>query len=391
MKAEEFRVEARAWLADQAGPYRAALGADNPSLVFADVSDTDHVERGRQWQRLVFAAGYAGVAWPVEYGGRGLDPEVAAVWTQEVAAAGLPPSISLIGEAMVGPALLAHGTEGQKRRWLEPILRADEIWCQLFSEPGAGSDLAAVATTAVRDGGTDNADWLVTGHKIWTSAAHYADYAILLARTDPTVPKHKGCTFFLLDMSVPGITVRPLRQMTGGAAFNEVLLDGARVPDSMRLGAVGEGWRVAMTTLMAERFNLGAGIARVGGGVQRLLDDLRPLGVADDPHVRQLAAQVWIDAQVSALMAERALQASLAGPGVTPGPDSGTARLAATRVSRRSDELLDAMRGAGAMVVDQYTAMQLWIPATRIAAGTEEVLKNVIAERVLGLPREPRP
>jgi alkylation response protein AidB-like acyl-CoA dehydrogenase len=311
----------------------------------------------------------------VEHGGRGLPIGRRLIWAQEAAAAGVAPAINLVGEAMVGPTLMVHGTEEQRRRYLPPILAGDEIWCQLFTEPEAGTDLAGVTTTAVA--AADGASWLVSGHKIWTSGAHYADWGILLARTDWDVPKHDGCTMFVVDMRSPGVTVRPVRQMTGGSAFNEVLLDGVRVADSDRVGPVGEGWPAAVTALRAERLALGLGGARVGGTVERMLSELRPRGVADDPVVRQTAAQLWIDARVLEVMGER-------------GADGAVLRLAAIRVSRRSDELLDAMRGADAMLVDDWTPLQLWIPATRIGGGTEEALRTVVAERVLGLPRSPR-
>lgn len=379
-----FRAEARAWLAAHVGPYRVDVDPDSPSLVFADVDDRGHLDRGLRWQRELHADGWSGLGWPVEHGGRDLPIALRAVWAQELAAAGAPPPINLLGESIVGPTIMAHGSADQQRRHLPPILPAEQIWCQLFSEHEAGSDMAAVTTTARRhDGG-----WVVEGRKIWTSGAHYADWAILLARTDWDAPKHRGCTYFLLDMHQPGITTRPIRQMTGGAAFNEVLLDGARVADEDRLGPEGGGWGVAVTTLMHERLSLGLGLARVGGGVERILDQVRARGAAADPAVRQLAAQLVVDARCVQYLGWR-IVAALAEGGV-PGPEGSVAKLASARVSQRYDELADAMRGAGAMLADEYTLLQLWVPATRIAGGTDEVLKNVIAERVLGLPPEPR-
>jgi len=379
-----FRVEARRWLAAHVGPYRVDVDPDSPSLVFADVDDLAHLERGRAWQRELHAGGWAGLAWPAVHGGRDLAIPLRAVWAQELSTAGAPPPINLLGEAIAGPTIMAHGTPAQQRRFLPPILDASEIWCQLFSEPEAGSDMAAVTTTAVRHG----ENWVIDGHKIWTSAAHYADWAMLLARTDWDVPKHRGCTYFLLDMKQPGITVRPVRQMTGGSAFNEVTLDAALVDDENRLGVEGDGWKVAVTTLLHERLNLGLGLARVGGGVERLLAQLRPRGVADDPLVRQLAAQLVVEARCVQYLGWRIV--SKLAEGQVPGSEGAVAKLASGRVSRRYDELLEAMRGAGSMVEDDYTLLQLWVPATRIAGGTDEVLKNVIAERVLGLPPEPR-
>jgi len=379
-----FRSAARSWLHVHATPYRADANLGSPSLVFGDVDDVDHLERGRAWQRELCAGGWAGLGWPIEHGGRNLPLPLRAIWAEELSAAGAPAPINLLGEAVVAPTLLAHGTVDQRRRFLAPILTAEEIWCQLFSEHGAGSDLAGVSTTATREGD----GWVVDGRKIWTSGAHYADLAVLLARTDWDVPKHQGCTYFLLDMHQPGVTVRPVRQMTGGCAFHEVVLSEACVEDGHRLGPVGGGWEVAMTTLGHERLQLGLGLARAGGSVKHLVTQLRPHGVADDPVVRQLAARLVIDARCSQYLGWRMLAQADAGQG--PGPDSSLAKLASGRVTRRFDELAEAMRGAGAMLCDRYTPIQLWAPATRIAGGTDEILKNIVAERVLGLPAEPR-
>ncbi len=379
--AASFRAEVRDWLDRHVGPYRVDLTADSASLVFADVSDSAYVDRGKAWQRLLHDAGWAGLGWPVEHGGRGASMAERVIWAQESAAAGAPPGINLLAEGIVGPTLMAHGDEQQQRRYLPPMLTGEEIWCQLFSEPDAGSDIAAVRTTAVRDGD----GWRVDGHKTWTSAAHYADFGVLLARTDWDAPKHRGSTYFVVDLHAPGVTTRPLRQMTGGAAFNEVLLDGVPVPDPARVGDVGEGWSVARTTLWHERLNLGLGLTRVGGGVGRVLDRFAASPMASDPVVRQTAAQLWIESRCLGYLGERAL-AALAEGGA-PGPEGSVAKLASARVSRRCDELLDASRGAGATVWDDDTLVQLWIPATSIAGGTDEVLRSVLAERVLGLPR----
>jgi alkylation response protein AidB-like acyl-CoA dehydrogenase len=363
---DQFRADARAWLAAHAGPY----GDGTPSLPFAAAGDDAALDRGRAWQRELHAGGWAGLGWPTTYGGRDLPLSLQAVWAEELAAAGAPPPFNLIGEAVAGPAILAHGTEDQRRRYLPPILDAGEIWCQLFSEPGAGSDLAAVAATATPHGG----GWAVDGHKTWSSGAHDADRGLLLARTDADAPKHQGLTCFLLDMRRPGVTVRPVRQMTGGSAFDDVILEGAHIDDADRLGPAGGGWAVAMTALASERLLLGLGLARAGAGVDRLLDDLRP---CEDPLLRQLAAQLVVDTRVAQLLGRR----------LPPGPEAALAKLASGRVSRRYDELVDAMRGAGSMLTDEHTPRQLWLPATRIAGGTDEVLKDVIAERILGLPK----
>ena len=386
MTEEEFRAGARAWLAAHAGPYRI----DRRALPFVDAGEDADLERGRAWQRELHAGGWAGLGWPTEYGGRDLPIALQCVWAEELAVAGAPPPVNLIGEAVAGPAILAHGTEEQRRRYLAPILDAGEIWCQLFSEPGAGSDLAAVAATAApRAGG-----WTVDGHKTWSSGAHHADRGLLLARTDTGAPRHQGLTCFLLDMRRPGVTVRPVRQMTGGSAFDDGILEGAHVDEADRLGPAGGGWAVAMTALASERLQLGLGLARAGAGVDRLLAELRP---CDDPVVRQLAAQLVVDTRVAQLLARRMSQGP-SGPSSgsqgpsdpssgRQGPEAALAKLASGRVSRRYDEVVDAMRGAGSMLTDDHTLRQLWLPATRIAGGTDEVLKNVIAERVLGLPK----
>ena len=380
-----FRVEARAWLEAHVGPFRVERDRGGESLIFADVNDTAYVERGKAWQRVLFDGGYAGLSWPQEYGGRGLGMSQRIVWSQEANAAGAPPSVNIIGEGMAGPTIIAHGTDEQKQRYLERLLRGDEIWCQLFSEPAAGSDVAAVTTRADRDGD----EWVVSGQKVWTSAAHYAQFGILLARSDWDVPKHRGCTYFIVDMHAPGVTVRPLRQMTGGASFNEVFFDDVRVPDSQRVGAIGNGWAVAVTTLMNERMSIGVNLGGGAGfGYDRVLGELRDRGVADDPNVRQLAARIYIESKCLEYLGYRAVSKLLAGQ--IPGPEGSVAKLAVTRVARKASQLLDALRGPGTMVRDDYTEMQLWIPAISIAGGTDEVLRNIVGERVLGLPGEPR-
>ena len=371
-----FRVAARAWLADHVGPYR--VDPSGPSLVFGDVSDPGFVSRGRAWQRELRQAGYAGLGWPERYGGRGLPASRQLVWAEEAAAAAAPPAVNLIGEAVAGPTLLACGTEEQKRRWLPALLRADEIWCQLFSEPDAGSDLASVGTTARRrDDG-----WVVSGHKAWVSGAHYADLGLLLARSDPAAPARGGLTCLVVDMRAAGVTVRPRRQMTGGAAFADVLLDDVVVPGSWRVGEEGGGWRVARTGLTAERLNLGLGAARMAGFTDRLLADLRSRPAAADPCVRQQAAELWIESRNLRHLGRRAVCGTE--------PAGEVLKLASSRLARRTDEMLDAVRGAGAMLHDEYTLAQLWTPAVSMGGGVDEVLKDVVAEQVLGLPREPR-
>src|SRR5438445_64892 len=361
-----FRGEARAWLAEHVGPFKVEPDRGGESLIFADVEDTGYVERGKAWQQVLFGGGYAGLGWPTEFGGRGLPIGQRIVWGQEASAAGAPPTINVIGEGMAGPTIISHGSQQQKQRYLEPLLRGDEIWCQLFSEPAAGSDVAAVTTRAERDG----------------------DFGILLARSNWDVPKHRGCTYFVVDMKTPGVTVRPLRQMTGGASFNEVFLDDVRIPDAQRVDAEGNGWAVAVTTLMNERLSIGVNLGGSGFGYDRVLDELRERGVADDPNVRQRPAQVYIASKCRQYLGSRAVSKLMQG--AIPGPEGSVAKLAITGLARKADLLLDALRGPGAMLRDRYTDMQLFIPALSIAGGTDQVLRNIIGERVLGLPGEPR-
>lgn len=368
-----FRVEVRAWLAGHVGPYR--VDGRGPSWVFADVSDPDFVARGRAWQRQLHDAGYAGLGWPLEYGGGDLPPSRQLVWAEEAAAAGAPPPVNLIGEAAAGPALLACASAEQKRRWLPPMLRGEAVWCQLFSEPEAGSDLRAVRTVAERHGD----DWVVTGDKAWVSGGHYADLGLLLARDGTSAG---GLTCLVLDMRAGGVSVRPRRQMTGGAAFADVLLDGVRVPDSGRVGDPGRGWAVAGAALAAERLNLGLGVARLARFVDRILAELRTRPAAADPAVRQLAAQLDIEARSLRHLGQRAVCGT--------GPAGEVLKLASSRLARRTDQLLDSVRGAGALLQDEYTLAQLWTPAVSLGGGVDEVVRDILAERVLGLPSERR-
>jgi alkylation response protein AidB-like acyl-CoA dehydrogenase len=296
---------------------------------------------------------------------------------------------------MCGPAILAHGTDAQRERYLRPLLRADEVWCQLFSEPGAGSDLAAVATKAVRDG----AGWRVTGQKVWTTGAQWCDFGILLARTDPDVPKHRGLTMFLLDMKAPGVTVRPLREMTGKALFNEVFLDDVLVPDGDRVGEVGQGWSVALTVLMNERFTVAGDGSVYGAGPDALAEAVRRRlpQLADDrrPGVLQEFASCWVEALACRMTGNRMLTAIAQGR--QPGPEGSTGKLAAAQLLARVADLGLRMQGDDALFgasVDGDTKWQYvatFAHGAALAGGTTEIMKNILGERVLGLPQEPRP
>ncbi len=299
-------------------------------------AEREHVRQSKAWQRTLFDGGWAGITWPKEYGGRGGTPIEAIIFAQEQARFDVPTSVFAQGIGMAGPTIMAHGTDGQKERFLEPMLRGEEVWCQLFSEPGAGSDLAALATSAVRDGD----EFLVNGQKVWTSSAHFSDWGILLARTDFDAPKHRGITYFLVDMTTPGIDVRPLRQATGAAHFNEVFLTDVRIPADNVVGAVNGGWGVIMTTLTNERtmIGTGAGVGDAFGDIVRLA---REFGRTGDPVVRQALADTYIRLQllkylgwriqtaVSRNQAARARElGAQAGPVPAPRPDRRSGHVA---------------------------------------------------------------
>lgn len=351
--------------------------------------------------RARFDAGLAWVHFPPGLGGLGAAPAVQAVVDAELAAAGAPdnePHRIGIGLGMAAPTLLAHGTDAQRARFLRPLWTGEEVWCQLFSEPGAGSDLAALATRARRDGD----GWVVDGQKVWTSSAHTARWAILIARTDPDLPKHRGISYFVLDMTDPGVRVRPLRQITGEAEFNEVFLTDVRVPDAHRLGDVGDGWRIAQTTLNNERVAIGG--ARPAA--ERMVDKVahtwrtRPELRTHDTHQRLLAG--WLAAEVTRLTGERLRQRLAAGG---PGPEGAGMKLAFARQAQELSGLELELLGEEGLGYDDWTLVRpdqvrftgreagyryLRAKGNSIEGGTSEVLRNVIAERVLGLPREPR-
>ncbi|MEX0665291.1 MAG: acyl-CoA dehydrogenase family protein [Acidimicrobiia bacterium] len=335
----------------------------------------------RQWQAKAAADGWAGIGWPTEYGGRGASLMEQIIFTQETTRFVVPDHVFRVGIGMGGPTVIAHGTEEQKRRWLRPLLTGEEIWCQLFSEPGAGSDLAGLRTSAVRDGN----EWVLNGQKVWSSGAHYSQWGLLLARTDPDVPKHQGITYFMLDMSLPGIEVRPLRQMTGGAHFNEVFFTDVRVPDADRLGDSNDGWRVAQTTLLNER----AAIVELLGDRNAAEPLIALASGTADASTRQELAQVHIESAIMRYLGLRIVTAFAQGR--LPGPEASVAKLAMGALLRRSGSLALQLLGARGMVDDDdWTTAFLAAPAIRIAGGSDEIQRNIIGERVLGLPKEPK-
>jgi alkylation response protein AidB-like acyl-CoA dehydrogenase len=367
---EAFRDQVRAWLRqNHPGPE-----PDREEAKF---------EFRRDWQRKLHEAGWAGISWPKEYGGRGATLIEQAIFSEEMARAKAPAPVNVLGLVMGGPVVIAHGTEEQKERFLEPILSAEEIWCQGFSEPESGSDLASLKTKAIRE----NGGWRVTGQKVWTTYAHEAKWCMLLARSDANAPKHKGLTYFICDMEQDQIEVRPLRQITGEAEFNEIFLEGAYIPNENLVGGEGNGWNVAITTLMHERAGLGAASAIA---VRRELDELIALiserGLAEDPVIRQRIAELKIGVEALRLGSLRALTQQMK-VGI-PGPEGSVAKWEWAMVNQKLSELAVDVLGPEALLPDSEWAYRfLRARANSIEGGTTEVMKNIIAERVLGLPK----
>ncbi len=379
---EGFRSDLRAWLtANPPGPEPESLDA--------------WVAYGKDWQRRLFEAGWCGVHWPAEYGGRGASVIEQILFEEEMARAQAPLLINLAGLTMGGPVLIAHGTEAQKQRHLKRILAADEIWCQGFSEPNAGSDLAALKTRAVLDGDS----FVVNGQKVWTSFARYADWCMLLVRTDPEAPKHRGITFLLVDMRSPGISVRPLRQISGEDDFNEVFFEDVRVPRANVIGAINGGWDIAITTLMHERQTLTFSRQLQS---RRALHDLLALArrptrgapLARDPLARQQLAAAYIDSEAMRYTALRNLTRVLRG-GV-PGPEGSIEKLFWSEMYQRMLEGALALQGPFGQLMQgsphavddgRWGHLMLYSRGRTIAAGSSEIQRNIIAERVLGLPR----
>ena len=366
----EFRDAVRAWI-EANHPGREPDG------------DPDAFEFRRAWQRALNERGWAGLSWPTEYGGGGATLVELAIFYEETARAGAPQMANTLGLAMGGPTVIAHGTEEQKRRFLPPILSADEIWCQGFSEPGSGSDLASLKTRAVRDGD----EWVVTGQKVWTTYAHEAKWCMLVARTDQDAPKHRGLTYFLMDMEQDAVEVRPLVQITGEAEFNELFIEEARIPDENIVGGEGNGWHVAITTLMHERAGLAFALqVQVQIALRELQDQIRAAGRADDPLIRQRFAQVFVEAQVLRLNAYRGLTATMKRG--APGPEGSLGKWHWAEVNQALTELAMDVAGPHALLADDaWTYRFLRARANSIEGGTTEILRNIVAERVLGLPR----
>jgi alkylation response protein AidB-like acyl-CoA dehydrogenase len=350
--------------------------------------------KARASQACMYDGGYVGVTWPKEYGGQGGTPMQQAIVDQEMARAAVPMHIGIIGLGMCGPTVIHHGSTDQKERYLSRLLRGDDIWCQLFSEPASGSDLAGLRTKAVREGD----GWRVNGQKVWTTLAHVSDYGIVLTRTDADVAKHRGLTMLVVDMKAPGVTVRPLRQMSGHAEFNEVFFDDVYIPDSERLGDVNDGWRVALTTLMSERLSLGGGGTEVGMGIAPVVEHVRGklAGLSADRQavVRQQLGRAYV--QTLGIRYNGYRQLSAISKGSMPGPEASAGKLAGTKAAREVADLAvrllgdEAVYGATRDGSSLFQDSQAGLPGMAIAGGTDEILRNVLGERVLGLPAEPR-
>jgi len=367
---QSFRDELSAWVA-------ANHPGEEPS------GDEAAWEFKVAWQQELHKNRYAGLSWPEQFGGRGATLIEQAIFGEEMARQKAPSPANVLGLVMGGPVVIAHGTEEQKQRYLEPILSAEEIWCQGFSEPESGSDLASLKTKAVKS----NGEWVVTGQKVWTTFAHHAKWCMLVARTDQDAPKHKGLTYFLMDMEQDAVQVRPLRQITGEAEFNELFIEEARIPDENVVGGVGNGWAVAITTLMHERAGLGAAAAAsVKIALGQLVELANERGVADDPIVRQKIAALLTDAEALRLNAWRGLS-GIMKTGI-PGPEGSLPKLQWAAINQSLTELAVAIQGEEGLTRDSdWTYRFLRARANSIEGGTTEILKNIIAERVLNLPR----
>jgi alkylation response protein AidB-like acyl-CoA dehydrogenase len=384
-----FRAEARAFLSANA----ERKAGSRPTLRLGGM-DGEAVKRCKAWQAKKADAGFAGLTWPKKFGGREASPILQVIYNQEEEDFTVPRGLFEIGLGMCIPTMMAYANPEQLARYVQPALRGEEVWCQLFSEPAGGSDLAALRTRAERDGD----DWIINGQKIWTSGAHLSDFGIIVVRTDPNVPKHEGLSFFFLDMKSPGIEIRPIHQMSGTRHFNEVFFTDVRVPDAQRLGAVGQGWKVSLTTLMNERLAVGE-VARPD--VDDLVALSRSVKLDGEPAIRNAAVRERIAewyARSQGLKFTRFRTMTALSRGETPGPENSIAKLVnASKLQDIASFGMDLMGEAGLVLDDDlaeaygmFQAALLSSPSSRIAGGSDEILRNIIAERVLGMPPDIR-
>jgi alkylation response protein AidB-like acyl-CoA dehydrogenase len=369
-----YRAEVRAWIEahrDEAPPLVGAMHAGDPTEF-------------RRWQGKLAEAGLVGVTWPKDFGGAGLGPVEQVIVNAELQRAGCPGILDHIAVGNIGPTIIAYGTEPQKERFLGPLLHGDEGWCQLFSEPAAGSDLAGITTRARP---SDGGGWRITGQKVWTTGAQWADFGLLIARTNPDVPKHRGLTMFLLPMHAEGVTVRPLRQISGGSHFNEVFLDDVDLPADAVIGEVDGGWGVAMTTLMFERLALLAAFEQLGWSAEDFVAPIADHPALAEADVRQRIAEVATELLSLRYSAYRTLTALARGD--VPGPEAGLGKLSVITAGIKGAELIAEVLGPDAL--DGYWGdFAAEMPGLRTGGGTEEILRNTVGDRVLGLPPEPR-
>ena len=377
-----FRQEARKW-----------LEANIPTK--SELEGLDYISAAKLWQKRKYDAGWACLRWPKEHGGRGASTIENVIFGQEESKIDSPDSIFAIGHGMCGPTMMAWATDEQNKEYLPPLASGDKVWCQLFSEPAGGSDLAALRTRAEKDGD----DWIINGQKIWTSGAHYSDYGIIVLRTDPTAPKHQGLSYFFIDMKSPGIEIKPIKQISGGANFNEVYFTDVRVPNAQMLGAVGQGWQVALTTLMNERASIGGG----GGGVNfnsvfKLAQDVN---IGDEPAIKDMSVRRkladWY-VQESGLKFTGYRSMTALSKGEIPGPENSIGKLVgAPKQQDMASFAIDLLESSGAIwdpeiseEAGMFQGAYMASPGLRIAGGTDEIMANIIAERVLGLPQDIR-
>ncbi|MEQ8281606.1 MAG: acyl-CoA dehydrogenase family protein [Parvibaculum sp.] len=384
-----YRAEVRAWLD------KNATRKENAKDIAPPKDLKEMIAQSKAWQAKKADAGYACITWPKEWGGVGGTTINNVIYSQEESKYAVPGGIFAIGLGMCIPTVMSWGSDEAKQRFVRPAVRGDEIWCQLFSEPAGGSDVAGLRTKAEKDGD----DWVINGQKVWTSGAHFCDYGILLVRTDPNVPKHKGLTMFWIDMKDPAVEVRPIKQMSGGAEFNEVFFTNLRVKDSQRLGKVGDGWKVALTTLMNERLAVGG--SQGNADTDELISLARNTDIAGEPAirhggVRERIADWYVQAQGLKFTRFRTLTAL--SKGETPGPESSISKIVAAKKMQDLGSFGMDLQDMGGVIRDRkispeegaYTEQWIGAAGYRIAGGTDEILRNIVAERVLGLPQDIR-
>jgi alkylation response protein AidB-like acyl-CoA dehydrogenase len=388
-----FRADVKRFL-DANARRKSATEAAHRGRYIPDANMAESLARAKEWQAKKADAGFAAITWPKQFGGRGGSPIEQVIYNQEEANYAVPRGVFEIGLGMCIPTMMTYGSPAQLERYVRPALRGEEIWCQLFSEPAGGSDLAALRTRAVRDGD----DWIINGQKIWTSGAHFADFGIIVTRTDPDVPKHQGLTFFFLSMKSPGIEVRRIKQISGTSNFNEVFFTDVRIPDSQRLGKVGDGWKVSLTTLMNERLAVGDA---PGPDFDDIFALARTLELDDGPAIRNPAVREkladWYVKAVGLKYTKFRTMTALSR-GQTPGPEASITKLvSASKLQEIASYGIDLIGVAGSVTDAELAPMQAWFqeaflyaPGMRIAGGSDEILRNIIAERVLGMPGDIR-